>query len=91
MREENFQTTVGIDTPASSILWERLESEPHTRLSLLKLFSRYKEILRGIENDYEYLSKFVLDDYLRKAAKIHNGAHLSYIENTLRTLRKHGG
>ena len=88
MREENFQTTIGIDTPAAGILWVKLNDDHKSRLALLKLFYKYETILSGIENDYWYLSELVLDNYIARTKAAYNGEHYSYAENILKTLRK---
>lgn len=97
-REENFQTTLGIDTPASNVLWEKLSEDSGSdsgsdreRNWCIKFIAKYKSILNRIHpKDIQYLGELHLKHYINKA---HNSEgwdnlHATYLNNIMQTLLK---
>lgn len=93
-REENFATTLGIDTPASRILWEKI-NEPDVsdreRKWYIKYIAKYYFILNRIDReDFDYLSKLHLEYYLHQsyACGSWEELHYSLLANVMGTMRK---
>lgn len=86
IREENFQTMLGIDTPASKLLWE--VSSQEDRIKIVNFIGKYIVYIKKYSND-EYIVNLILEDFLRKSNKRFGKLkYYSLIENLLKTFKK---
>lgn len=103
MREENFQTTLGLNNKASKILWDivcKACDAPKVKTRLFIYFQKYMSNLKSVSKseNYDYLSKLIINDF---ASRMHpfippfiiddeGNSHSikSYVLNCLKTLRK---
>lgn len=86
IREVNFQTTLGIDTPASKWLWDVTSQDE--RNELMKFIGGYTARLKKYSND-GYVVELIFQDYLEKAnRRYRDEKYYSLVENLLKTFRK---
>lgn len=86
LREENFKTTLGIDTPASRWLWDMVSSEE--KLELMKFFGKYSKHLKQNKDD-GYIIELVYNDFLNKAVeRYQDKRYYSLVKIVIKTLKK---